>query len=143
MTKKSKKQLVSKEELETLSPFAREIADGLLDGLKTVQGKQSGARESVLEIPDPPPTYDPAHIRKLRQRLGMTQSVFARFMNVSVRSIEAWESGEKSPGPSSRRLLQIAQDGGALASIANAAGYDLVRKPGRKKKASRKRSVKV
>lgn len=114
------------EDLEKLSPLAREIAEGLTNAIAFGRGKKCEARITEFELPDPAPIYRSREVREIRQKLGMTQLVFARLMNVSVKSVEGWEAGTKAPGPASRRLLQIAHDGRALATVARAAGYRVV-----------------
>jgi putative transcriptional regulator len=52
-----------------------------------------------------PRTYSPKAVRKTRDRLAVSQAVFARLMGVSVELIEHWEQGIASPRPLARRLL--------------------------------------
>ena len=52
-------------------------------------------------------------IKGIRNRLNMTQAVFALFMGVSKKTVEAWESGQNIPnGPSLRLLWMAEQDPG-------------------------------
>jgi len=37
----------------------------------------------------------------------MTQKVFSDLLGVSVRTVEAWETGKSHPNGSARRLLQL------------------------------------
>lgn len=115
----------AKEDLEKVSPLAREIAESLVSVHEFLTTGRGGARETVIEVPDPSPRYTAAGIREIRKRLGMTQAVFSRLVNVSVKSVEGWETGRKSPGPASRRLLQILDDEGTLEIVARLAGYRL------------------
>lgn len=39
----------------------------------------------------------------------MTQVVFAKYMGVSVKTVEAWESGRNHPDGAASRLLSITQ----------------------------------
>ena len=51
-------------------------------------------------------------IRALRAREGVSQAVFARYLNVTTGLISQWERGEKSPsGPSLKLLSLVARDG--------------------------------
>ena len=61
----------------------------------------------TVEIPEAPPEIDGATVAALRQQVGMSQSVFARMLNVSPRTLQSWEQGVRSPSDASRRLLQI------------------------------------
>jgi putative transcriptional regulator len=54
----------------------------------------------------------PRKIRQLRLREGASQSVFARYLNVSTGLISQWERGEKRPQGASLKLLNlVAQKG--------------------------------
>lgn len=42
----------------------------------------------------------PSDLTAIRRRMGLTQDGLAKLMNVDVRTIRRWESGERSiPGP--------------------------------------------
>ncbi len=56
-----------------------------------------------------PPTLKPQQIRKLRQRLRLSQPVFARYLNTSESTIEKWESGAKQPSGMALKLLAVVQ----------------------------------
>jgi putative transcriptional regulator len=63
---------------------------------------------SRANIP-PPPLYDATRIRAIRQRLDLNQRDFASALNVSDKTVKAWEQGIKPPSGSALRLLQIAE----------------------------------
>ncbi|WP_166144778.1 DNA-binding transcriptional regulator [Methylosinus sp. RM1] len=46
-------------------------------------------------------------IAALRQRAGVSQSVFARILNVQPKLVSEWERGEKKPSGPSLKLLSI------------------------------------
>jgi len=52
-------------------------------------------RRMTLDLQPQP--YDPALVKKTRQSLGLSQSLFARFLGVSVKTVSAWECGAKNP----------------------------------------------
>lgn len=51
--------------------------------------------------------YNASEIKSIRTNAGMTQTVFAEFMGVSVKTVEAWESGRNKPTGSACRLLDL------------------------------------
>ena len=54
----------------------------------------------------------PAQIRRLREKEGASQAVFARYLNVTVGLVSQWERGEKHPqGPSLKLLALVAKNG--------------------------------
>jgi putative transcriptional regulator len=46
-------------------------------------------------------------IKKLREREGASQGVFARHLNVAVKLVGEWERGEKKPSGPSLKLLAL------------------------------------
>jgi putative transcriptional regulator len=62
-----------------------------------------------------PPVLKPAQIKKLRQRLRISQPVFARYLNTSESTIEKWETGTKQPSGMALKLLSIVEKHGLQA----------------------------
>jgi putative transcriptional regulator len=52
-------------------------------------------------------SLEPKQIKKLRQRLKVSQPVFARYLSTSESTIEKWESGAKKPSGMALRLLSV------------------------------------
>jgi len=46
---------------------------------------------------------------KLRQQLNLSQAVFASVLNVSVKTVQAWEQGLRQPSDAALKLLTIAK----------------------------------
>jgi putative transcriptional regulator len=62
--------------------------------------------------------YTNKEIRDIRMRAGMTQGIFASFMGVSKKTVEAWECGRTHPtGPACRLLDVLADDNGKVQYI--------------------------
>lgn len=55
------------------------------------------------EVPD----YTPDQIKDIRDRLNLSQSVFAAYLNTSISSIQKWETGAKRPNSVAMKLLNI------------------------------------
>lgn len=72
-----------------------------------VRVRELTAREANV---DAPPRYDNERIRTTRQKLGYSQAVFARALNVSTQTVRAWEQGTRVPDGPTRRLLEIAEE---------------------------------
>jgi putative transcriptional regulator len=58
-----------------------------------------------------------AEIRSLREREGISQPVFAWYLNVSRNLISDWERGVRNPGGAALKLLNLVREKG-LGSIA-------------------------
>jgi putative transcriptional regulator len=58
----------------------------------------------TVEVAQPRP-YNAADVRRTRDRLQVSQTVFAQLLGVSVELIEHWEQGIARPRPMARRLM--------------------------------------
>lgn len=61
--------------------------------------------------------FTPEEIRTLREREGVSQTVFSHYLNVSKESVSQWERGEKRPAGPSLKLLSLVRKKG-LSAIA-------------------------
>jgi putative transcriptional regulator len=52
----------------------------------------------------------PVDVKTIRQRLGKSQSEFARMIGVSVATLQNWEQGRRRPEGPARALLKIAAE---------------------------------
>ena len=48
-------------------------------------------------------------IIQLREQLNCSQAVFAHLLNVSVKTLQAWEQGSRTPSDVALKLLTIAK----------------------------------
>ena len=82
-----------------------QIKTGLEEAIAYERGTLE-ARVTKLSV-KPVAHYDPAEIKSIRQNAGFTQAVFAQYMGVSVKTVEAWESGRNHPEGAACRLLAL------------------------------------
>jgi putative transcriptional regulator len=73
--------------------------------------ERGGSREHVSRIraPRPPKAMSPKDIARIRQKLNCSQSVFALMLNISTKTVQAWEQGSREPGDAALKLLTIAK----------------------------------
>lgn len=74
------------------------------------EARQFTAGEPTLKtftVPDPPPNYTAQRISRIRKSLHMSQSVFARVLNTSTKTIQSWEQGVRQPTQAAQRLLEV------------------------------------
>lgn len=55
------------------------------------------------------PNYTANQISNLRHKLGLSQSVFAAYLNVSDRAVKKWEQGDAKPTGATLKLLSIVE----------------------------------
>ena len=65
----------------------------------------------------PVPDYDAARVMALRERLQLSQAVLAALLNTSVSTVRKWEAGDKRPGGSSQKLLDLIERKGLEAVL--------------------------
>lgn len=86
------------------------LKEGLEDILEHQEGKKK-LKTRVMDVPEPAKNYSADEVKKIRESLNYPQSIFAQFLNVSVRTVESWECGRRSPNHSALRLLEIIEKG--------------------------------
>jgi putative transcriptional regulator len=52
-----------------------------------------------------PRDYGPDDVRRVRDLLGMSQVVFARFLGIAANTVRSWEQGTRLPSPIARRFM--------------------------------------
>lgn len=72
------------------------------------RGERPGLRMTRVAVPRPPAPVSREEIVKIRRRLNCSQSVFAMILNVSPRTVQAWEQGTREPSDAALKLLSIA-----------------------------------
>lgn len=65
--------------------------------------------ETCIAAPAP---LAPTEIQRLRQRLHVSQPVFARYLNTTESTVAKWESGAKRPSGMALKLLHVARKRG-------------------------------
>lgn len=85
------------------------VFDKIKAGLEEAIAYEQGTLEAETRKMTVRPVghYEPEEIKDIRVNAGMTQAVFAEFMGVSVKTVEAWESGRNHPIGSACRLLYL------------------------------------
>ena len=102
-----------------MSKFFEQLKGSLEEVLAHKEGKIT-LRSEVIEIPEPPISYKADHIKKIRKKGNYSQSIFAKVLNVSVKTVQSWESGTRAPSHAALRLLEIVDKGFYRPGIAKA-----------------------
>ena len=92
----------------------------LIQGLEEALAIERGAKEAprrvrrVATVRDakvqPPRGYDARAVQVVRERLGLSQAVFARVLNSSPETVKAWEQGKRQPDGMALTLLEVAEN---------------------------------
>lgn len=85
-----------------------DIKIGLEQALEYEKGNLK-AKTTTLTI-EPIERFRPEEIKTIRKKTGLTQVLFAKYMGVSVKTVEAWESGRNHPEGAACRLLSMTRN---------------------------------
>jgi putative transcriptional regulator len=84
-----------------------ELKLALEQALQHARGERHDLRTTVRVAPPKP--MKKREIVKLRQQLNLSQPLFASALNVSVKTVQAWEQGLREPSDAALKLLTIAK----------------------------------
>ena len=54
--------------------------------------------------------YSAEDIKKIRKKTGTSQGFLAKWLGVSIKTVQAWENGDNIPNGPSSRLLSLLED---------------------------------
>lgn len=84
-----------------------DIKTGLSEAIAFSRGELPATITRITTRFSHVPRWTPQEIKNIRLSNHMTQRLFAQFMGVSVKTVEAWESGKNTPSGSASRLMQV------------------------------------
>lgn len=80
------------------------VQDLILSGVKTSFSEKELKKLGVI-IPDV--KIGATDIQKIREKTNLSQSVFAKLLNVSPSSVRQWEQGTRKPSGATKVLLEL------------------------------------
>lgn len=96
-----KKQYMSNDDFALLE-------QSLKEALEFETGRRNDLR--VTKLPRKPKPLTKGEIMQIRLLFSASQVVFAGLLNISVKTVRAWESGLRAPSDASLMLLTIARE---------------------------------
>jgi putative transcriptional regulator len=92
---------------QRMSPAYSKIREGLEDAIAFHRGRRKlTVRDVDLE---PPAAMSAKEVTAVRSRLRVSQAAFAQILNVSPRTVQAWERSARAPSDAALKLLDIAR----------------------------------
>ncbi|MBQ8229065.1 MAG: helix-turn-helix domain-containing protein [Clostridia bacterium] len=82
-----------------------DIKLGLEQAIEYEKGNLKAKKTTLTILPLE--TFSSQEIKEIRNSTGLTQVLFAKYMGVSVKTVEAWEAGRNHPDGAACRLLTI------------------------------------
>ncbi|WP_208280341.1 helix-turn-helix domain-containing protein [Massilia oculi] len=87
----------------------RDFFSELMEGFDALEGARQGKvtlKTSEVEI-KAPPVMDAARVRAVREKLRVSQPVFARKLRTNPQTIKNWEQGTAKPNAQAAILLSL------------------------------------
>ncbi len=91
-----------------MSTLFEDLREGLLEAIDYARG--DGTARTINYKIDPVTKFNKIQIREIRMNAQMTQHVFAEYLGVSVKTVEAWERGRTHPTGPAFRLMSFLAD---------------------------------
>jgi putative transcriptional regulator len=92
--------------VENKNEFFESLKAGLTASIEHAKGERKDLRTTTL--PRPPKELTANEIVSVRTKLNVSQAVFARYLNISPKTVQSWEQGHGKPNGASLKLLSIA-----------------------------------
>ena len=88
-----------------MNSLFEDLKEGLQEAIEFEKGRISAKKTTYMIAPVK--EFTSSEIRTIRTAAGMTQTIFACYMGVSKKTVEAWEAGRSHPTGSAFRLMGI------------------------------------
>jgi len=82
-----------------------DIKTGLNQAIEFEKGNLKAETKTLSVAPIE--EFSASEIKNIRRNAGLTQNLFAKFLGVSVKTVESWESGRNQPSGAACRMLAI------------------------------------
>ncbi len=76
-----------------------ELVESVREGGAILRGEKAASRTFVMQAPD---------VRQIREGYQLSQREFAVLLGVSIKTLQNWEQGRRTPHGAARVLLQVA-----------------------------------
>lgn len=105
---KTRKMQTNKANYMSDEAFA-DLKAAMGDALAFERGERRKLKVTRIKAPRRPRAMSPRDIARIRERLNCSQAVFALMLNISTKTVQAWEQGSREPGDAALKLLSIAK----------------------------------
>jgi putative transcriptional regulator len=92
---------------KTKKTFADEFLADLYEGIEAMRAGKKLTRRTVNILPAPETIAKDKIIDLRKNKLGVSQCVFAQMLNVNCHTVQAWEQGWNKPKGVALRFFQV------------------------------------
>lgn len=89
-----------------MSSVYESIVAGLTEAVTDAKAEKKTLHRQTVTIV-PVKEYKASEIQDIRKKTGMSQKIFASYIGVSTKTVEAWEAGTNHPSGAASRLLSM------------------------------------
>ena len=89
-----------------MSAIFESLKQGLTEAIEFERGHLAGVKVNKISV-TPVRIYTADEIKAIRLQQCMTQNLFAKALGVSVKTVEAWETGTNRPSGIANRMLEF------------------------------------
>lgn len=89
-----------------MSELYNSIMTGLNEAIEDSKSEKKTLKRHEVTI-EPIKAYEAKEIKEIRNKVGLSQRLFAGFMGVSNKTVEAWEKGTNKPSGAASRILSM------------------------------------
>lgn len=82
------------------------LSGALAEAIQDTKTNELKRNTRSIDI-EPVTIYNSQQIKNIRNKIGLTQNLFAKYLGVSAKTVEAWEAGRNKPSGPSNRLLWL------------------------------------
>lgn len=82
-----------------------DIKTGLTQAIEYEKGSLHATVRTISVAPVE--VFTASEIKAIRKSTGLTQSIFAKYLGVSRKTVEAWEAGKNQPSGAACRMLAL------------------------------------
>ena len=86
--------------------FIEDIVEKVNEALEDAKSAKKVLKRHKVTV-EPVKVYEADEVKKIRNSTGMSQKIFASYMGVSDKTVEAWEAGTNHPSGAASRLLSM------------------------------------
>lgn len=76
-----------------------ELVESVREGGAILRGESTPSRKFVIEAPD---------VKQIREQYDLSQREFSMLLGISIKTLQNWEQGRRTPHGAARILLQVA-----------------------------------
>ena len=89
-----------------MSRVGKSIIKGLEEAIQDAKSEKKTLKRNTVVI-EPVKEYKAQEVKRIRNNIGFSQGLFADYIGVSKKTVEAWESGTNKPSGAASRLLSM------------------------------------